>query len=422
MTGIGGIGLAPSAAASPPPPLQPTNRSGGSTASFLEPITGQTIPRSGDQSVHLWIAGLPHTDVGLSTLDHWQAGASPEVTAERIRADLSAEITPLPAGLQLETSLLDGYRAQVDNVKVGYAMGQVAADIEARVAANPSVPHDSATALAQELRNQGAVLSYGAAREATTAPNVYAFNGRCYADANAMARAAITEFNNPASPTIREYTPAMQQRDAQAAMDRSVLGQADPLGVSWGQTAWMYARGNGASLEQQQQAYTLGTGGDALLGIAGSFAGAGAAREGIALPGGQARPIGSTRAAELRSNLEVVVRPPVRASEFRATSSLQGQRLSLQFTAEQAAGARAPTRISSYSDHALEQIAGRDGGIGVRQSAIDDAFANPVNIKYQPSKYGPTFQFVGRNATTAVNTDGKVTTVWANNSEGTAQR
>ena len=325
---------------------------------------------------------MPRTDVGLSTLDHWQAGASPEATAERIRADLSAEIVPLPAGLQLGTSLLDGYRAQVDNVKVGYAMGKVAADIEARIAANPSVPHDSTAALAQELRNQGAVLSYGAAREATTAPNVYAFNGRCYADANAMARAAITEFNNPTGPTIREYTPAMQQRDAQAAMDRSVLSQADPLGVSWGQTAWMYARGNGASLEQQQQAYTLGTGGDALLGIAGSFAGVGAAREGLALPGGQARSIGGIRGAELRSNLEVQVRPAARSPvpQSPATNIADAPRLRIQLTAQQIAGGHA------FEKHVLgvsNPNGAEFGGFGIRTRAqfadhIEGVITNPT--------------------------------------------
>lgn len=65
-----------------------------------------------------------------------------------------------------------------------------------------------------------------------------------------------------------------------------------------------------------------------------------------------------------------------------ASSSLQDNRLSLQLLAESAAGARAPNRISSYSLHAREQIAGRDGGIGVHQSAIDDAFENPINMRY----------------------------------------
>ena len=61
---------------------------------------------------------------------------------------------------------------------------------------------------------------------------------------------------------------------------------------------------------------------------------------------------------------------------------------------------------------------GRDG-VGVSRAALEDAFANPLNIKYQPKKYGPTFQFVGKDATIAVNAEEKVTTGWAKNSAGT---
>ena len=58
----------------------------------------------------------------------------------------------------------------------------------------------------------------------------------------------------------------------------------------------------------------------------------------------------------------------------------------------QAAGVQAPTSITSYSNHAVAQIAGRDGGIGVSQAAVNDAFANPVAIQYVPSTYAPTFR------------------------------
>ena len=76
------------------------------------------------------------------------------------------------------------------------------------------------------------------------------------------------------------------------------------------------------------------------------------------------------------------------------TNSVNGARLGMQLSAEEAAGAQAPTSISSYSNHALQQIVGRDGGIGVSQAAVDDAFANPTAIQYVPSTYGPTFKYI----------------------------
>jgi hypothetical protein len=68
--------------------------------------------------------------------------------------------------------------------------------------------------------------------------------------------------------------------------------------------------------------------------------------------------------------------------------------------------------------HALGQIAGRDAGIGVSQSALEDAFANPNAIQYAPSAYGPTFRFVGNNATVVINAQGNVVTGWATSSAG----
>lgn len=96
-----------------------------------------------------------------------------------------------------------------------------------------------------------------------------------------------------------------------------------------------------------------------------------------------------------------------------AADAMQGLRLSQQLSAEEAAGVRAPTNIMGYSDHALDQIAGRDGGIGVSQQALEDAFSNPNTIEYAPSKYGPTFRYAGNNATVVVNPQGKVVTGWA---------
>jgi hypothetical protein len=69
----------------------------------------------------------------------------------------------------------------------------------------------------------------------------------------------------------------------------------------------------------------------------------------------------------------------------------------------------------------LEQIAGRDGGIGISKSAMDNAWSPPLKIEYVPSKYGPTFRYTGKDAVIVVNQDGKVVTGWAKSSAGTAK-
>jgi hypothetical protein len=278
------------------PPLPPVGTPAApANDRFLEPISSQWIARGGSQPIAEWISSLPRTDIGLSTLEHWLAGSPEQATATEVEAQVRALISPQASDSIGRTTLIDNVRREFDDIKVGYAMGQVAAGIEARIAASPGVPSSGSAALATELRNRGAALSLGAAREATTLPNSYNFAGTCYTNADAMARAVMQEKINPSGTVVREYTPAMQQRDQQAALDRAVLGQPSPLGLSWGQTAYMYARGNGASLDAQQRAYALGTGGDALLGIGGAVAGLAAARTGQALPGGQAAPVTTSR-------------------------------------------------------------------------------------------------------------------------------
>jgi hypothetical protein len=113
--------------------------------------------------------------------------------------------------------------------------------------------------------------------------------------------------------------------------------------------------------------------------------------------------------------------PAAESNVARTASSLQGARLNLQLAAEQTAGARAPTQISSFATHLEKQIAGRDGGIGISRPALDDAFANPLNIRYAPSKYGPTFQYIGKDATIVVNPQGRAVTGWGTNAAGTGR-
>jgi filamentous hemagglutinin len=102
-------------------------------------------------------------------------------------------------------------------------------------------------------------------------------------------------------------------------------------------------------------------------------------------------------------------------------NSVSGARLNMQLSAEQAAGVSAPTSITGYSNHAIAQIAGRDGGIGVNQAAVNDAFSNPTAVQYVPSSLGPTFKYIGQNATVVVNPQGNVVTTWGTSAAGVAK-
>ena len=106
------------------------------------------------------------------------------------------------------------------------------------------------------------------------------------------------------------------------------------------------------------------------------------------------------------------------SAESYAASSLQGARLSMQLSAETLAGVRAPTKITNYSTHIIKQMEGRDGGVGVSASALNDAFSHPIKIEYVPSPYGPTFKYTGNNAVVVVNPEGNAVTAWATNSAG----
>ena len=64
-------------------------------------------------------------------------------------------------------------------------------------------------------------------------------------------------------------------------------------------------------------------------------------------------------------------------------------------------------------------MTGRDGGIGVNELAVRDAFANPVEVQYYSTQYGSVFNYIGRYAAVAVNPEGRVTTVWSINALGT---
>ena len=81
----------------------------------------------------------------------------------------------------------------------------------------------------------------------------------------------------------------------------------------------------------------------------------------------------------------------------------------------------APKSLSRYTKHAEDQIAGRDGGIGVRREALDDAFQHPTRDveRLVDDKGRVSYRYTGEDATVVVNDQGKVITGWANNSNGT---
>jgi hypothetical protein len=81
----------------------------------------------------------------------------------------------------------------------------------------------------------------------------------------------------------------------------------------------------------------------------------------------------------------------------------------------------APKSITGYTKHAEDQIAGRDGGVGVRRGALEDAFNHPIRDveRLVDSQGRVSFKYTGENATVVVNEQGKVITGWANNRSGT---
>lgn len=242
--------------------------------------------RTGNQPIAEWVRGLPASDVGLSTLDRWPGGATAVSLATATENQLRQQIAGPGTGPQFGGSMLDQIRAEGDNIKIGYAMGSLAASIEQRIADNPGVPSENAAQFAAALRDRGMALSHGASAEASANPAIFTYRNQCYTSDNALVSAVVRDQAN--TPQLREYTPAMQQRDQLAAMDRAVADQYTPgLGYSWGQTAYMYARAGTTDMAALNRAHAAGTLLDAGIGLGGARAGVSAARQGASLPGGQ---------------------------------------------------------------------------------------------------------------------------------------
>lgn len=81
----------------------------------------------------------------------------------------------------------------------------------------------------------------------------------------------------------------------------------------------------------------------------------------------------------------------------------------------------APRAINGYTKHAEDQIAGRDGGIGVNRQALENAFNNPVrDVERLVDGQGRiSYKYFGEEATVVVNEQGRVITGWGNKASGT---
>ena len=277
------------------PPSGPIARPGDA---FFEPISSQWIGRTGEQPVAAWIRSLPNTDAALSMIDRWPGNTSVDDMVSRatgealshIRADRGGSL-PGAGAFARGDSVVDRLHAESDGVRAGYALGSLAAAIEQRIAEHPGVPSATASSFAAGLRERGAAMSLGAAREATADPGVFSFRGVCYANENAMVGAITRAMNDPNTTRVVALTPDMERAGQLAQMDRATMtAPRSPLGTTWAETGYWIARGQGAGPEGLERARALGATGDALLGIGGAMAGVSAARTGFRAPGAQPGP------------------------------------------------------------------------------------------------------------------------------------
>jgi hypothetical protein len=80
-----------------------------------------------------------------------------------------------------------------------------------------------------------------------------------------------------------------------------------------------------------------------------------------------------------------------------------------------------PTQIRGRTRHGEEQTAGRDGGSGVSDEAMEDAVANPVKPpEYRPSNN--TYRYTGKDAVVSLSEHGDVVTTWAKTRNGWRHR
>lgn len=74
-------------------------------------------------------------------------------------------------------------------------------------------------------------------------------------------------------------------------------------------------------------------------------------------------------------------------------------------------GSVAHGRITGYTSHGAAQAMGRDGGVGVKPSAILDAARNPREVRRGVNAEGrPYISYQGRDARVVTNNQGKIVT------------
>jgi LysM domain len=171
--------------------------------------------------------------------------------------------------------------AEFNDIKVGYAMGSLAASIEANLDSYPADTRAAATDYVEALRSRGDSLSFGAARDASPNAAVFAYKGQCYESANALAAAVTHERYDPTVTRMSEWTPEMQEQSQIAAMDREIWNRGAGTGFSFAETGYMIARGHGANAEELMRAYAAGQLADIALEFGGVYADVANARGGL---------------------------------------------------------------------------------------------------------------------------------------------
>ena len=142
----------------------------------------------------------------------------------------------------------------------------------------------------------------------------------------------------------------------------------------------------------------------------------------FALAGGGSMTVASTSAgAELLAGTAVVAVGATAIDALLAKALGGGGQSGGSITGPQGGSAQgtspyppgAPREIDGYTQHGLKQVMGRDGGLGVSDSAMNDAVEDPVKVEVQP---GGKFRYIGKTATVVLNSAGRVVTAWARTS------
>jgi hypothetical protein len=243
--------------------------------------------------------------------------------------------------------------------------------------------------------------------------------------AQALATAAIDDFAAASNRTARELqglgggigrTPAFIKRHRHHWYEDPLQWAADgehlvANGVSHGFDTFRYALSHPGEAQKLALDALQAGGGLALTAAGGVGFGAGVLLDGsvIGIPAGVA--LDAASAAAIAGGAAISVHGITNglgdiSNLYSKSSSGDGPRTEVP---------GAPTEISGYTNHGFDQVMGRDGGLGVSDSAMEGAVQSPMKVVQQSNS---TFKFIGKNATVVLNRSGKLVTAWANNSSG----